>query len=71
MQVLQFKNDHVEESRKALTKLFEDAMADVQTGGIVMAVLVTCNADYQVTVDYATDSPLEVAGLLSTALQGV
>lgn len=71
MQVLQFKNDPAEESRKALVKMLEDALADVQTDGIVMAVLVTCDADYQVTVNYVTDSPLEVAGLLSTATQGV
>lgn len=68
MQLLKFERAPEDNNNTYVIKMLEAALEEAKKGEITLAVLITANDDYEVSVDIVVDSPLEVAGLLSTAL---
>lgn len=71
MQLLKFERAPEDDNNTYVIKMLEAALEEAKKGEITLAVLITANDDYEVSVDIVVDSPLEVAGLLSTALNNL
>lgn len=71
MQLLKFERAPEDDNNTYVIKMLEAALEEAKKGEITLAVLITANDNYEVSVDIVVDSPLEVAGLLSTALNNL
>lgn len=71
MQLLKFERAPEDDNNTYVIKMLEAALEEAKKGEITLAVLITANDDYEVSADIVVDSPLEVAGLLSTALNNL
>lgn len=71
MQLLKFERAPEDDNNTYIIKMLEAALEEAKKGEITLAVLITANDDYEVSADIVVDSPLEVAGLLSTALNNL
>ena len=71
MQLLKFERAPEDDNNTYVIKMLEAALEEAKKGEITLAVLVMADDDYQMSVDFVTDSPLELPGMLSAALRGV
>lgn len=71
MQLLKFERAPEDDNNTYVIKMLEAALEEAKKGEITLAVLITANDDYEVSANIVVDSPLEVAGLLSTALNNL
>ena len=71
MQLLKFERAPEDDNNTYVIKMLEAALEEAKKGEITLAVLITANDNYEVSADIVVDSPLEVAGLLSTALNNL
>lgn len=69
MQLLQFQKPSDPDNREHVIAMLEDALGRARAGEVVMAVLITCDEDYTLSLSAVTDSPLETGGMLASALQ--
>lgn len=71
MQLLKFERAPEDDNNTYVIKMLKAALEEAKKGEITLAILITANDDYEVSADIVVDSPLEVAGLLSTALNNL
>ena len=69
MELLKFERAPDIDSRADIIAMLEDVLAKTRRGEVALAIVVLADEDYNVSMGCVVDSPLEVAGLLQTAMQ--